>query len=78
MIQTFESLVANKQIPIPHSRWDEILYHPVAPCADNEQMAAWGSRLMIWHGTARTPKTALFFAPKDVVCSGWVVGITND
>lgn len=55
------------------SRLMGIEYRPInPPCADNEELAAMGKRLVLYHGR---PESALIIAPVNVLQAGWVIGI---
>lgn len=53
-------------------------YSPIAPCADNEEMAALAPRLMYRHRKNYDSGVEVFMAPKHELTAGWVIGLMNN
>jgi hypothetical protein len=62
---------------IPRCKYGTKYYTPIIPRADTCELAQLGERLMLIHGSPANPDMTLYFAPKDEVWGGWVVGISD-
>lgn len=47
------------------------------PCGDNEEIAAKGKRVLIRH-LPRSGQVHIVIAPKNLITSGWVIGIISE
>lgn len=72
---TMEHLIATKPA---FAKYAGFHYWPVPnPCADNDELATMGERLMFKHGSATQPDSKVFFAAKGILHAGWVLGIVD-